>query len=100
MNQAIIAFNNPEEFVDNGNGSGYFKYSDAVVKVSADVSTSDRDSISSYANIFILPQAADVNLADNSGTNVTVVESSDVTEETDHPFGVGVGYVKIRYVMP
>ena len=99
MNQAIIAFNNPEELVDDEYG-GYFNYSDAVVKVASDVSTSDRDSISSYATIFILPQAADVNLADKSGTNVTVVKSSDVTEETDHPFGVGVGYVKIRYVMP
>jgi len=98
MNQAVIAFENPVEIAE-----GYYGPVDvikkAVVKVYTDVRTSESDRITNYAVIYILPQAAEVNLADETDTTVTKVKSSDVTEETDHPFGVGVGYVKIRYVL-
>lgn len=97
MNQAIISFDTPAEM-----GVGDFGpipvFHKAVVKVCTNVLTSDSDRITDYADIYIMPQAANVNLADKTGTTVAKVKSSDVTEETDHPFGVGVGYVKIHYV--
>lgn len=98
MNQAIIAFDDPVEMMAGDFGPEEL-IKKAVVKVAADVSTSELTSITNYAAIYILPQAAEVNLADITGATVTKVKSTDVTEETDHPFGVGVGYVKIRYVM-
>lgn len=98
MNQAIISFDTPAEM-----GVGDFGpipvINKAVVKVITNVVTTDPDSITDYADIYILPQAAGVNLANKNSTTVTKYKAADVTAETDHPFGVGVGYVKIRYVM-
>ena len=98
MNQAIIAFDDPVEMIAGDFGPEEL-IKKSVVKVAANVNTSELTSITSYADIYILPQAAEVNLADLTGTTVTKVKSTDVTDETDHPFGVGVGYVKIRYIM-
>lgn len=98
MNQAIISFDTPAEM-----GVGDFGtipvIHKAVVKVITNVVTTDPESITDYADIYILPQAANVNLANKNNTTVTKYKNADVTAETDHPFGVGVGYVKIRFAM-
>ena len=98
MNQAIISFDTPAEIVAGDFGPTPL-IKKAVVKVITNVVTNDPDSITDYADIYVLPQAANVNLANKNSTTVTKYKAADVTAETEHPFGVGVGYVKIHYVI-